>query len=350
MNREKQPRLAAPGSFDGRGSETATIKAVRAAEGNAAGTKEKHPRGYARKKLLTVCTGILVLAFSAIPALALWLGDVQLLAQPHERTRQAGALALTSDDLYLTRILKKNGQRNTANDYYWQSDYYSLTNPDNMNWCSTRDVLDLLDTVYEAGLLPEELWSYCSGHIEQAFTSSDRLGFLYYIAYDSDAVSDNAEYRYTVGLMVESESQKMVSVCVCVPMGYAPPALQAQTILQAYRDHLELGIFENWEDPADTWFAGRALYSPQAEVMLSCEIGSYQAQGFRGYPVSLSEPTENYDSRFYYCLNASSFPEETVRSWQEYARSFPAGTDVWHWSGGADGAGVALVTGEEPLG
>ena len=336
MNEEKQPRPAAPDPSVRQGREATAIKTNR------------QPRIPSRKMLLTVCTGVLVLAFSAIPALALWLGDAQLLTQPHERTRQAGALALTSDDLYLTRILKKNSQRDALNNGY--TNLNSLTNPVNMNWISNTEVLELLDTAYGAGFLPEELWSYCSGHIEQSFSSSDRLGFLYYIAYGTDAVYTRSEYCYTVGFTVENETQKVVSVYVSIPLGFEPPALQKQAILEAYRDYLELNVFEGWEDPADTWFAGSALYSPRAEVMLFCDTGSHQAPSYNGPVVSVYDPTGNYYYRSFYCLNASSVPEETVRSWQEYTRSFPAGTDVWHRGGAVEDAGAELFAGGEPLG
>lgn len=308
---------------------------------------KKQPRGLSRM-LLAVCTGVLALAFSAVPALSLWLNDTQLLAQPHERTGQAGALALTSDDLYLTRILKKSSQRDAFGSGY--TNLNNLTNPVNMNWTSNEEILDLLNTVYEAGILPAELWSYCSEHITQSFAASDNLGFVYYIAYGMDSIYISSEYHYVVGFTVENESQKVVGMYVSVPPGFEPPAVQKQALLEAYRDYLELDVFERWEDPADTFFAGSALYSPGAEAMLFCDTGSYRSHAYNGPQISIYDTNGNDYDRSYYCLNAFSYPEETVRGWQEYTRSFPAGTDVWHRGYAAEDADAEFAAGEEALG
>ncbi len=302
-------------------------------------------RGLSRRVLLAACTGVLALAFSAVPALALWLGDAQLFAQPHERTRQAGALAPTSDDLYLTRILKKSSQQEPT-------DFYRLTYMGSMSWVANETVQGYLDVLYKANALPEEWWRYCSDHIEQSFVAADRLGFFHYTAYVADTAYTNSEFCYTVGITVEGESQKIVGVWVSVPQELSPSAPHGQAVLEAYCAYLELEAFEDWEDPADTWFAGSALYSARAEVMLFCETGSYPSRSYSGPFVSEGLPTEHFYDRRYFCLHASSVPDDTVRSWQEYARSFPKGADVWGRGGppAASGETANEAMEEEALG
>lgn len=314
---------------------------------------KNEPRGLSRKILLMVCTGVLALAFSAIPLLALWLDDVQLLAQPHERTRQAGALALSSDDLYLTRILKKYSQASAVDGRFMTA----LGSPGNMSWTYNATVQNYLDDLYEANVLPRDWYSYCSDNIEESYTSTDSLNFVHYISYVADATWTRSEFCYTVGLTVESESQKVIALWVSVPPtpGFPPPA---QATLEAFRAYLGLEEFDDWEDPADTWFAGCALYSPHAETMLFCETGSYESQSYvnykmepaAGYRVSQENRTDHYYPRNYYCLSASYVPEGTVRSWQEYARSFFGETDVWHRGAGTEEAGAENYAGEAPLG
>ena len=337
MNRKK--RAAKPDAPDAFGAQDET--------GTAANAK-KQPRGLSRKMLLAVCTGVLALAFSAIPALALWLNDAQLLAQPHERTRQAGALALTSDDLYLTRILKKYAQRDTLTGYR-----YASFSPDAMSWTDTTVLLDHLNALYEAGVLPADWRTYCIEQIDRrAFTSQDSLGFIHYIAYIED--ENASDYAcYLAGITVEAESQKVIALFVSSDFVPALSAAEKDAVLAAYSSYLGLDTMEDWEDPADTWFAGSALYSPRAELMLYCETGAFQASSYRSYDAFNGNWGQEYFDRGYLCLHALSLPEETVRMWQDYARSFPAGTNVWGRAdvyadaGGYDSAGWS---GEEALG
>ena len=48
----------------------------------------KWKKWFARPAAAVLCTGVLALALSAVPALTLWLGDAGLLAQPHARTQK----------------------------------------------------------------------------------------------------------------------------------------------------------------------------------------------------------------------------------------------------------------------
>lgn len=294
-------------------------------EKSAAVNEKEQPRGAWRRLLLAVCTGVLALAFSAIPALALRLNDTRLLSQPHERTGQAGAMALTSDDLYLTRVLKKYAQRNTM--YSYQS---ASTSPDAMARTAPTVLWDYLDTLHTSGVLPAEWRDYCSGRIySHIYGSQDSLGFTNYIAYIED--TDAPDYAcYLAGITVEAESQKVIGLFLSVDSAAALPAIDTDAVLAAYRSYLGLDAMEDWEDPADTWFAGCALYSPRAELMLFCESGVFRAGTYRNYEAFNGRNwTEEVFDRTYFCLHALSLPEETVRAWQEYARTFPAGTNVW---------------------
>lgn len=299
--------------------------------------KPKRARFLPGKAVLTLCTGVLALLFSALPALALWLQDAHFLAQPQARTHQANALTLTGDDLYLTRILKKYSQRSGIQGYQAAG-----TAPYSMLQTGPDVLLEHLDALCAAGVLPEEWRAYCAGHIERAvFTSVDSLGFVHYIGYNG--LESLPDYGcYVVGITVESISQKVVALWVSADPAEelsAPPVLPT---LEAYRTYLELNAIDDWEAPADTLCADTALYSPRAELLLHCENGLYGADTYRHYEMFGGEYTSATFPRSYFCLNALSLPEETVRGWQAYARSFagPA-VDPWQPNGAPEKSEIA---------
>lgn len=266
----------------------------------------------------------LVLALSAIPALTLWLGDARLLAQPHERTRQTGVLALASDDVYLTRILKKYSQRHQLQGYRAAELY-----PDGAGYVAPNILADCLDALCAAGALPAEWRDYCASRLGDAvFLSEDSLGFVHYIAYNTDAYAEDYAC-YVVGVTVERESQKAVALWASAPRELDLPQAEAAPTLEAYRAYLGLEGFGEWADPADTRFEGVGLYSPHAELMLFCETGTYRTNDYRAYSQFDGTPWNRTFERSYFCLNAISVPAKTVSEWQAYARSFPEGTPLW---------------------
>ena len=123
---------------------------------------------------------------------------------------------------------------------------------------------------------------------------------------------------------MEAESQKVIALFLSVDRTAALPAIEKDSVLAAYRSYLGLDAMEDWADPADTWFAGSALYSPQAELMLYCEAGVFQTDSYRSYNSFGGGGTSQEFDRSYFCLYTLSLPEETVHMWQDYARSFPA--------------------------
>ncbi len=297
-----------------------------------------------RKALLALCTGVLALLFSALPALTLWLQDARLLAQPQARTHRADALALTGDDLYLTRILKKYSQRTGIQGYQAAS-----TNPYSMSQMTSTTLLDHLNALCAAGVLPEEWRAYCAEHVGNiVFTSVDSLGFVHYIGYNG--LGHMPDYGcYVVGITVESISQKVVAVWISAAQAGRLSAPPVQPTLEAYRTYLELDAMDDWEAPTDTLWADTALYSPRAELLLHCENGSYDANTYRHYEMFDGEWTSALFPRTYFCLNAVSLPEETVRGWQAYARSFANPADAWLPSGAPEES-IAEIAGEEALG
>lgn len=302
-------------------------------------------RPFISRAWLIGCAAALVLALSAIPALTLWLDDARLLSQPHERTRQTGALALTSDDLYLTRILKKYSQREQTNGYRSAATY-----PDGMDAISGDVMRAYLDELCGAGVLPAAWHKYCDAFLDpNVLGSNDSLGFTHYICFNQNDLFDDFGC-YVVGITVESESQKVVSLWASAPAGHDLPDAEEIPTLEAYRAYLGLDLIEEWEDPAGTWYEGSALYSPRAELMLFCENGDYETESYRYYQYFGGEWVDRRYARRYFCLNALSLPESTVRGWQEYARSFPEGTDVWHKNSVSWDGPVTELVQEEALG
>ena len=109
----------------------------------------KWKKWFARPAAAVLCTGVLALALSAVPALTLWLGDAGLLAQPHARTQKAGALALTGEDMYLTRVLKKYSRRGSLSGYQRAG-----TSPDSMYYVEPDGLLFHVEELASAGVLP----------------------------------------------------------------------------------------------------------------------------------------------------------------------------------------------------
>lgn len=139
----------------------------------------KWKKWFARPAAAVLCTGVLALALSAVPALTLWLGDAGLLAQPHARTQKAGALALTGEDMYLTRVLKKYSRRGSLSGYQRAG-----TSPDSMYYVEPDGLLFHVEELASAGVLPEEWAAYFMDQIGlSTYQSEDSLGFVNYISY-----------------------------------------------------------------------------------------------------------------------------------------------------------------------
>ena len=161
----------------------------------------KWKKWFARPAAAVLCTGVLALALSAVPALTLWLGDAGLLAQPHARTQKAGALALTGEDMYLTRVLKKYSRRGSLSGYQRAG-----TSPDSMYYVEPDGLLFHVEELASAGVLPEEWAAYFMDQIGlSTYQSEDSLGFVNYISYGRR--DENLGY-YIIGVTVESQSQR----------------------------------------------------------------------------------------------------------------------------------------------
>ena len=281
-------------------------------------------RPFFGRATLIGCAAALVLALSAIPVLTLWLNDARLLAQPHERTRQTGVLALTSDDVYLTRIPKKYSQRHQLQGYQAAPTYL-----DGMSYASPNVLAGCLDALCEAGALPAEWRDYCASFLgDTVFSSEDSLGFVHYVAYNADAYAEDYAC-YIVGVTVERESQKVIALWASAPWELNLPQPETTPTLEAYRAYLGLEGFGEWADPANTRFEGVGLYSPRAELMLFYETGVYWANDYGSYRQFGGTPLNRSFERSYFCLNALSVSAKTVSEWQAYARSFPEGTPLW---------------------
>ena len=181
----------------------------------------KWKKWFARPAAAVLCTGVLALALSAVPALTLWLGDAGLLAQPHARTQKAGALALTGEDMYLTRVLKKYSRRGSLSGYQRAG-----TSPDSMYYVEPDGLLFHVEELASAGVLPEEWAAYFMDQIGlSTYQSEDSLGFVNYISYGRR--DENLGY-YIIGVTVAAARHaaqrrlRQRSVIRTQKHGYAP--------------------------------------------------------------------------------------------------------------------------------
>ena len=123
----------------------------------------KWKKWFARPAAAVLCTGVLALALSAVPAL----------------TQKAGALALTGEDMYLTRVLKKYSRRGSLSGYQRAG-----TSPDSMYYVEPDGLLFHVEELASAGVLPEEWAAYFMDQIGlSTYQSEDSLGFVNYISY-----------------------------------------------------------------------------------------------------------------------------------------------------------------------
>ncbi|WP_192959963.1 hypothetical protein, partial [Ruthenibacterium lactatiformans] len=246
------------------------------------------------------------------PALTLWLGDAGLLAQPHARTQKAGALALTGEDMYLTRVLKKYSRRGSLSGYQRAG-----TSPDSMYYVEPDGLLFHVEELASAGVLPEEWAAYFMDQIGlSTYQSEDSLGFVNYISYGRR--DENLGY-YIIGVTVESQSQKVVGLWGTAEEWAGLPEPDAPAVLAAYKTYLGMDSLADWAGPEGTKYAENGLYSASAGLLLACQSGFYVA-----YPDYTFEAGGD-QQRMYFSLSAASVEESTVRGWQEYQRSFGAG-------------------------
>lgn len=262
-----------------------------------------------RPALAVVCTALAALAVSFVPALALRLGDASLLAQPHARTRQAGAISLTGDDLYLTRVLKKFTGRDALNGYQAASLW-----PSGMSSVEPSEMMDYVRQLADAGVLDAAWLAYLEDQVGMStYVGEDSLGFVSYITYGRR--DENIGY-YLLGITVERQTQKVVGLWATAEpeLGIEPPDMEA--VLTAYTAYLELDVLGDWVVPVDTDYEYGGLYSPSAGLLLTCSDGLY---------TTIPNPEFNLGGtslRQYFGLNSVSVEPQTVQAWQEYTRSF----------------------------
>ena len=117
----------------------------------------KWKKWFARPAAAVLCTGVLALALSAVPALTLWLGDAGLLAQPHARTQKAGAGAYGRGYVFNAGA-EKYSRRGSLSGYQRAG-----TSPDSMYYVEPDGLLFHVEELASAGVLPEEWAAYFYG-------------------------------------------------------------------------------------------------------------------------------------------------------------------------------------------
>lgn len=266
---------------------------------------------FMRPAVAVLCTGALALALSSVPALTLWLGDAGLLARPHARTQQAGALALTGEDMYLTRVLKKYSQRNHSSGYQWAGN-----SPGSMLYIEPDELLFYVEGLASAGVLPEDWAAYFTDQIGlSTYRSEDSLGFVNYISYGRR--DENLGY-YIIGITVEGQTGMVTGLWGTAEDGAGLSEPNAQTVLAAYKKYLGMDTLSDWAAPADTKYAQNGLYSASAGLLLVCQSGAYVTSPDYTFEM------DGEQQRKYFSLSAASAEESTVRAWQEYRRSYGA--------------------------
>lgn len=270
-----------------------------------------------------LCAGVLALALSALPALTLWLGERQALAQPHARTRQAGVLSLTGDDVYLTRVLKQYAVRETpsVSESYSGASLYLY----DMEQTDSGVVTAYLSELCDAGVLPQAWYNgIVSGMDSTAFTDADSLGLRHYIV--CTAPEFGAGF-YQIGVTVETQSQRVVGLWGCVGQDGAPPAPDAQSALGAFVRYLELEGANDWAPPAPLPYEQKCLYSANLDLLLYADSGSYLANKDYYFSEKAGWDDEQRECAFF-CLNAMSLSADIMQKMQAFSNSFYGVPDV----------------------
>ncbi len=270
---------------------------------------------------------LLMAAFSALPAVSLYWSERAALDGQHARGAKAGTLSLTADDIYLTRMLKK--QKTAKRGYsghYESAAQYPISGMTLVTQSTQYDLTGLLDGLRDAGVLPDAWYRSVTNAIGADFyVSADSLGFTNIIAFSHREEDRNA---YAVGLTVEEQTRSVVGFWAAAPAADAPPAPERAAVLAAYREYLGVEAGD-WAVPVDSPYAENSLYSASMELMLSMQTGAYQTWG--DWSISGEEsrvsPDQPYQRR-YLCVNACWFEAARLRAAQAYERSFGGEPDA----------------------
>jgi len=280
-----------------------------------------------KQKLLPVLailgTVLLIVGFSAIPVLTLWVSERAALDTPHARTAQAGAVSLTCDDMYITRMLKKLViARETVDSGYRNASYY----PDSMSCYESysaraQDIAALIETAHTEGFLPDAWYESVHGALDGPFyTSTDSLGFMNCIAYSA---REGEEGIYLIGLTVETETNAIVGMWATAGGDEALPAPDTAAVLAAYMRYLGVEQANDWGVPVDTGYAENSIYSANAELLLSVQTGEYNT-----WPEYTITQYGVEHARRYFCLNAKYLENDKIQQYQAYTRSFAGVPDM----------------------
>lgn len=231
--------------------------------------KHPHPRlarlraaVHSRAARTVLATGVLALAISALPMLALRLTDIGLLTVPHARTQATGALSPKGDDLYLVRALAQRSRRagSTQEPLYGEVD---------MGYNGQMLMASYLDEMRAAGVLSEALGVPLVDGLEaddayQCTYQADTAGFL------TLALTQQQTNSRLCELTVESRTGKVVSARLClINAGPVDAAGAKADMLRAYCEYLGLDMLEDWAPCSGTSYGEDAVYSRDGEVLLA---------------------------------------------------------------------------------
>lgn len=278
--------------------------------------KEKTKRGLGFKTavLLTACA---IIFCSVLPLATLLNNDKKLLQGSYERTRKAGKLSLSADDIYLTRILKQYANRYSM-DGYINAQHTTST----MTQTDTQIIRSRLDELHNANMLTDLWYETAIADLDDAtYESHDSLGFSNYI--NVMGIPERDEF-IRAAITTEKQTDKVTGFFLAVPVKVYGQISDADTqrtdmdIVNNTITYLGLDILPDWEPLYGVSMENSAMYSEKGELLVCCSRGEYEAYRYPHYP----DYQETNLRMNYFCVNAISMPPDTVAYWKEYESSF----------------------------
>lgn len=266
--------------------------------------------------LLTLLAIVLCLA---LPLFTMMKNNETLLRGSYERTRKAGTLSLSADDIYLTRVLKKYAGR------YQIEGYDRAANDIFQMYAINSTVLcDYAAGLFEAQVLPEGWFRATEYWPEECYQASDSLGFTNYISVPQKT---NRGSFMNAGMVTEKQTDKVIGYfCMLDEEVYSQLNLQDAGVsvpdtANAMVAYLGMDILPDWKAVEGTRQGEYALYSEKGELLVYCRQGTDNG-AFYQYLRDFEDRAMPRPLIHYLCISAVSISPEQMQSWKEYEASF----------------------------
>ena len=237
-------------------------------------------RNAKRGLLLAVCAAAIV-PLAAIPLGWFALTDAAMVGQTRDQKAPYTSIVPTGDDYYLLRQLNTRGElaaRGATRSLYEEGDQTAgmyLSGASYIEDMTLADdsmqqyLRDILQSLREGGVLPEEWFSLISTEIDywgsQVYYSTDTLGFVRLAAFGGE----NQEICL-LDLEVESLTGKVVALWASTEESRP---VDVSKVLPSWVELNELDGLGDWAVPVGTDYEQSGLYSKNGQALMTCATG-----------------------------------------------------------------------------